>query len=801
MPKKPTATTNEITIRRFSFWEVLFRQFKNPLLLIFIISTVISFLLGQKTEAFVIWLIMSLSIILGFWNEYQAESVVNDLIKKISFTTTILRNGQKEQIPVKDVRIDDVIVLYPGSIIPADLKLILSENLEVNESILTGESLPSHKKEEDILYMGTVVTGGTAEGKVFAIGMDTKFGEISKNVAKNRPLTEFQKGLVDFSNLLAKIAGVTVVIVIAVGYFLGHPVVETVLFALTVAMGITPELLPLIVTISLSYGAKKLAKESLVVKQFVSIEDLGNMEVLCTDKTGTLTEGKISLTEFKNSKGDTDPATLQLGLLCNSAYTRKHVYGDAIDKAIWEYANEHKIKIDDKPEKLFEIPFNFENRFMSVVVKTNGKTFAICKGSPEAIIARCRLTPKEKSELEKKVKEMQENGLRTIAAASKEVKNFSPKLVKTEFRDMKFGGFMGFSDIPKKDLAEVFAKFANMGVQVKVLTGDSEIIAEKICRDVNFKFKKVLTGPEIEKLNEEELEKTVWETDIFARVTPSQKIRVVQALKRGGHTVGFLGDGVNDSPSLRTADVGISVNTAVDVAKDAASVVLLHKSLGVIAEGIHEGRVTFNNTIKFILMGTSSDFGNMISAAIASIILPFLPMAPVQFLLNDMLYDISQISIPTDNVDADQVLRPKNWDIKYIKRFMLFFGPISTVYDLLTFGVMFLVFKAHVGMFQTGWFIESLITEILVVFVIRTQKIPFWKSKPSIQFLVTCLAVVVVGLYIPFSPLSEFFGFTKLPALYFAFLMAITVTYLIFVEIGKYFLNKNTNHEIGYTAG
>lgn len=802
MPKKPTATTNEIVIKKFSFWEIFFRQFKNPLLLIFIVSTIVAFLLGQRTEALVIWLIMSLSIILGFWNEYQAESIVNDLIKKISFTTTVIRGGEKQQIPVKDVRVGDVIVLFPGSIIPADLKLILSENLEVNESIITGESLPAHKREEDILYMGTVVTGGTAEGTVFAIGMDTKFGEISKNVSKNRPLTEFQKGLINFSNLLAKIAGVTVVIVIAVGYFLGHPVVETILFALTVAMGITPELLPLIVTISLSYGAKKLAKESLIVKQFVSIEDLGNMEVLCTDKTGTLTEGKISLTEFNNLKDEQDSETLQLGLLCNSAYTRKHAYGDAIDKAIWEYANEHKIKTADKSEKLFEIPFNFENRFMSVVIKTDGKTIAICKGSPETVIARCRLTPKEKSDLEKKVKEMQERGLRTIATASKEIKVFSPKLIKTEFRDMKFGGFLGFSDIPKKDLAEVFGKFSNLGVRIKVLTGDSEIIAEKICRDVNFKFKKVLTGSEIEKLNEEELEKNVWETDIFARVTPSQKIRVVQALKRGGHTIGFLGDGVNDSPALRTADVGICVNTAVDVAKDAASVVLLHKSLKVIADGIHEGRVTFNNTIKFILMGTSSDFGNMISAAVASIILPFLPMAPVQFLLNDVLYDISQISIPTDNVDVDQVLRPKNWDIKYIKKFMLFFGPISTVYDLLTFGVMFIVFKAHSGMFQTGWFIESLITEILVVFVIRTQKIPFWKSKPSYQFLLTCLAVVALGLYIPFSPLAEFFGFTPLPILYFAFLMGITVTYLMFVEIGKYFLNKNTiNHEIGYTAG
>lgn len=787
---------NEIKVNKFSAWEILIRQFKNPLLLIFLISTIVAFLLGQKTEAFVIWLVMAISIILGFWNEFQAESIVNDLIKKISFTTTIIHNGIKEQIPVRDVRVSDVIVLYPGSIIPADLKLTLSENLEVNESILTGESLPLKKKEGDTLYMGTVVTSGTAEGTVFAIGMDTKFGEISGQVSKNRPLTEFQKGLKDFSTLLARIAGVTVLIVIVLGYLLGHPVVETILFALTVAMGITPELLPLIVTISLSYGAKKLAKESLIVKQFVSIEDLGNMEVLCTDKTGTLTEGKISLSTYQNTKGEKDNRTLQLGLICNSAFTHKHVFGDSIDKSIWEYANAEGIKIEGKFKKLFEIPFNFENRFMSVVVGSDDKEIVVCKGAPEAILARCKLRPSERTRLEKTVRDLQSDGLRTIAVASKEIKSFNPKLIKTEFKDLEFGGFLGFSDVPKKDLEEVFKKFTDLGVKVKVLTGDSEIIAEKICKDVNFIYKKVLIGPDIEKLNEEELASKVWETDIFARVTPSQKIRIVMALKKGKHTVGFLGDGVNDSPALHMADVGISVNTGVDVAKDAASVVLLHKSLGVIADGVHEGRVTFNNTIKFILMGTSSDFGNMVSAAAASVVLPFLPMTPVQFLLNDILYDVSQLSIPTDNVDADQILRPKNWDINYIKRFMIIFGIIGTAYDFLTFGVMYFVFHARGSLFQTGWFVTSFITEVLVVFVIRTRKIPFWKSTPSLPFLATCLAVVALGLYLPFSPFSNYLGFKPLPALYFGFLIGITLTYLIFVEIGKFFLNRDRQAKI-----
>jgi Mg2+-importing ATPase len=775
---------NEIKVNKYSAWTIFIRQFKNPLLLIFIISTIVAFFLGQKTEAFVIWLVMTISVFLGFWNEFQAESIVHDLIKKISFTTTIIRNGIKEQIPVREIQINDLIVLYPGSIIPADLKLTLSENLEVNESILTGESLPLKKVEDDPVFMGTVVTGGTAEGVVMAIGMNTKFGEISKNVSKNRPLTEFQRGLSDFSTLLARIAGITVLIVIVLGYFLGHPIIGTILFALTVAMGITPELLPLIVTISLSYGAKKLAKKSLIVKQFVAIEDLGNMEVLCTDKTGTLTEGKISLSEVS-------PRALQLGLICNSAFTHKHVFGDSIDKSIWEYANLHEIKVEDKTEKLYEIPFNFENRFMSVVVRQKGWEKLICKGSPEAILARCKLPPGERTRLEKKVRDMQGNGLRTIAVASKWIKDFNPKLVKTEFNDLEFGGLLGFSDVPKRDLIEVFKRFEDLGVKVKILTGDSEIIAEKICKDVNFVYKKVLTSDQIEKMSEEDLAGEVWETDIFAKVTPSQKIRIVQALKKGDHTVGFLGDGVNDSPALHTADVGISVNTGVDVAKDAASVVLLHKSLAVIADGVHEGRVIFNNTIKYILMGSSSSFGNMVSAAGASVILPFLPMTPVQFLLNDILYDVSQLSIPTDNVDPDQILRPKNWDIDYIKRFMIIFGLIGTTYDFLTFGVMYFVFHARGPLFQTGWFVTSFITEVLVVFVIRTRKIPFWKSKPSLPFLATCLAVVAIGLYLPFSPLSTYFGFMPLPKLYFGFLLGITLTYLVFVEIGKHFLNKD----------
>jgi Mg2+-importing ATPase len=784
------SATNEIKRQKFNAWIVLFRQFKNPLLLIFIVATIVSYALGQNIEATVIWIIMAVSILLGFWNEYQAGKIVNDLIKRISLTTTVIRNGVRETISVRNVRTGDLVEIFPGSIVPADVKLEAAEHLEVNESLLTGESLPSAKNKGDAVYMGTVVTGGVGRGTVTAIGMDTKFGKISKDVSKNRPETEFQKGLRSFSTLLAKIAGVAVVAIIILGAFLHHPIVETVLFALTVAMGITPELLPLIVTLSLSYGAKRLAKKNVIIKQFVSVEDLGNMEVICSDKTGTLTEGKISLQSYVNKEGGTDEKVLDMALTCNSIFVHQQVFGGSIDRTIWEFAESKKYKVKEKYKKIYQIPFNFENRFMTIVVESNKQKLLICKGSPEAILNHSKVTSDEKGQIEKRLNEFQKRGLRTIAVAWKSLESFDEKNIKDDIKDLDFKGILTFSDIPKKDLAAVFGNFERLRVKVKIITGDNEVVTQRICDDVGFKYKDILLGPEIAKMSDPKLAEVVWKIDIFARVTPSQKTRVIEALKKGGHTVGYLGDGVNDGPALRAADIGISVNTAVDVAKDAASVVLLRKSLTVIADGVTEGRIIFNNTIKYILMGTSSDFGNMLSASAASIFLPFLPMTPVQVLLTDILYDVSQLSIPTDRVDSDQIVRPKRWDLGYIKKFMWVFGPISTIYDFLTFAVMYFAFAARGKFFQTGWFVESLVTEILVVFVIRTRKIPFFRSRPSLPILATCLSVVAIGLFLPFSPLASYLDFMPLPAVYFEFMLMVAATYLIFVEIGKFFLNK-----------
>lgn len=742
---------------------VFLRQFKNPLLLVFIIATFVSFLLGQRFEAFVILFIMFISVLLGFWNEYRAEKVVKDLLKRITFYVDVERNGRTMKILASDVLVGDLVSLEAGSIVPADLVLIQSRGLSVNESILTGESFPVDKNNDDFVYMGTVIEGGFAKGVVKIIGQNTKFGKISKEISKIRPETSFQKGLREFSYLLARIAAIAVIFIVVINFYLGKPVVETALFALTIAMGITPELLPLIVTLTLSHGAKILAKKGVVVKEFNTIEDLGNMEVLCTDKTGTLTEGKITLQSYENLKGEKDDEVLKMALLCS-------IRKDTINQSIKAYAKINNFKLDTDHEIIEENPFDFEKRFSSVKIKKGNKVFTVKKGSPEVIF-------KTKEHLEL-VKSLELQGLRIIGVSVDD----APL------------GFLTFFDTPKKDLHEAFERFKALGVAIKIITGDNENVTKKICDDVGFKYNGVLTSNEIEKMSDIELSKKVMETDIFARVTPSQKMRIIQAFKSFKHSVGYIGDGINDGPSLRFADVGISVNTGVDVAKDSASVVLENKNLTSVAIGIKVGRITFENTIKYILMGASSDFGNMVSAGVGSLFLPFLPMMPVQVLINDMLYDFSQTGIPNDNVDVDEIRKPKSWNVDYIKKFMILFGLIGTAYDLITFAVMYFVFHARGSYFQTGWFVTSFVTQILVVFVIRTRKIPFWKSKPDPMFAFTCLATVVFALYLPFSPLASYFSFTTLPWKYFIFLIFLSITYLGLVEAGKYYLNHETSN-------
>jgi Mg2+-importing ATPase len=783
----PAQEKNEIKLHGFSIPVLLLRQLKNPLLTILVVASIVSFLVGGRTDSIIILGIILLSVSLSFWNEYSAEKTVSDLLKKISLTALVVRNGQKLEIPVRDIVVGDTVFLSTGSIVPADIQLASHNNLEINESVLTGESFPvaktGHGPEGSgpLAYMGTLVTNGTGTGQVIAIGRHTKFGQIAVDLSSVPPETQFQKGLGSFGGLLVRVFTIMALVIFIVNALLGHPIIDSILFSLAIAVGLTPELLPVVVTVSLSHGARLLAKKEVVVKHLVAIENLGNMDVICTDKTGTLTEGKISLVSIT-------PSLLRLALLCNNAVVHHRIFGDAIDTAIWEYAHAHNYRLPEHITKVAEEPFNYDRRAMFTV--TNDYTF-ILKGSPETILDTCQLSPGRRTSLLNKFHQLSRNGYRVIALAHKTVPQKS-RYSFADAREMEFAGFISFTDIPKKTVRHAFDRLEELGVAIKIVTGDNELVTQQVCFEADIPCKKILLGSQIASLSDEKLQQAVWTTDAFARVTPEQKLRIINALKVGGHTVGFMGDGINDGPALHAADVGISVNSAVDVAKDTASVVLLRKDLSVIAEGVIEGRKIFNNTIKYILMGTSSNFGNMFSAAGASFFLPFLPMTPAQILLNNSLYDLSEITIPTDNVDPETTLRPTHWDTKLIKKYMLFFGPISSLYDFLTFGVMLFVFHARNALFQTGWFIESLITQSMVIFIIRTARSPSYRSRPSTQLTLTTIGVVAAGILLPFSPLAHIFSFVSPPPLYFGILIVMTITYLILVEIGKAHLNRTT---------
>lgn len=796
--------SNVIHKRNINIFSMFLRQFKdNPLLIILIIATSVSYVLGQEISSYYIFAMILLSVFLGLWNEYSAEKTVDSLLKKISRTALVVRNGEKMEIPLSQLTIGDIVLLTEGNIIPADLSLIETRNLEVNESVLTGESATVYKNSDplksspsgisamtNIAFMGTSVDTGSGKGIVIGIGKNTEFGKIAKSTLYIKPETDFQLGLANFGRLLVKVILImTIAIFIINSIIVGRAFLESLLFALAIAVGLTPELLPVIVTVSLSHGAGKLAKKKVIAKQLISIENLGNMDILCTDKTGTLTEGNIELTDIYSEKGKKDQSLLQKALLCNSAFIHHKVIGGGIDAAIWRYAQKNNIDLAQNIIRLDDEPFDFRRKMMFSVVEDQEGTVLLVKGMPESILQFCN-NGINKSKLKEKLLSLNRNGLRTIAIGEKKIAK-KDSYSWDDVKNIAFSGYITFRDTPKITAKEALQKLRHLNVRIKVITGDNEIVTEKICREVGMNFSGIVTGDKLEGVTDTMMEEIVEKTDVFARVTPGQKLAIISAAKRKGHTVGFLGDGINDIPSLRNSDVGISVNTAIDVAKEASSIVLLHKSLDVIAEGIMEGRRTFTNTIKYILMGTSSNFGNMFSAAGASFFLPFLPMTPLQILLTNGLYDMSQLSLPTDNVDLESLVKPRHWNINFIKDYMLFFGPISSLYDFLIFGVMIFIFHARGALFQTGWFIESIATEILVVFVIRTSKTPFFLSKPSKWLAFTCLGIVATGIVLPFTPLSFPLGFVTPPPLYFIILIFLVLSYLFLVEtLKKIFLKK-----------
>ncbi len=796
---------NIIHQRKVNFLTIFLRQFTgNPLIIILAAATFISYLLGQHISSYYIFVLIIASVFLGLWNEYSAVRTVDTLLKKISPTALVERHGEKLEIPVTQLTIGDIVLLSQGSIIPADLRLIQTKDLAANQSSLTGEAKTVFKTYEalktepksstnidNIGYMGTTVESGSGQGVVIRIGKDTEFGKIAQTTSFVRPLTDFQKGLSRFGDLIIKVILIMTIAIFAINWLLGHALIDSMLFSLAIAVGLTPELLPVIVTVSLAHGAGKLAKKHIVVKQLISIENLGNMDVLCTDKTGTITEGKIDVIDFFDIHEKKNPEILDLALLCNSAIVHHKVLGNAIDVSLWEYALKNNITVKHDIKKLDGEEFDYNRKAMYTIIEEDNEITLIAKGAPDNIIVLCKDIPNKKA-LHQRLINLNNSGLRMVALATKKLKK-KAEYTWDDVTDLTFQGYVTFLDIPKKSAKEALEKLHNLSVQTKIITGDNEIITQRICREVGIPFKQVLLGSELANLSDEAFMAKVNDIDIFARVSPDQKLRIIETLQKHGHTVGYMGDGINDLPSLHSADVGISVNTAVDVAKDAAAVVLLRKGLDVIADGIIEGRKTFSNTIKYILMATSSNFGNMFSAAGASFFLPFLPMTPLQILLTNGIYDVSQLSIPSDNVDAESLVKPRHWNIDFIKNYMIFFGPLSSIFDFATFGIMLFVFHAKGSLFQTGWFIESIATEILVVFVIRTSRTPFFFSRPGKWLVITCLSLALIGVLLPFTPIASTLGLVIPPMRYFGILIFLIGAYLFLVETVKNVFLKRFN--------
>jgi P-type Mg2+ transporter len=774
---------------------VLVRQLRNPLLILLVAAALTSFAVGERTSALIILAIICLSVGLGFFNEYRSELAVEALHSQLRHSALAVRDGEPVAVDVTELVPGDVVRLAVGDVVPADLRLLAADGLECDEAVLTGESLPAEKRSDPITapessldlsscaFMGTVVREGSGLGVVVCTGGRTEFGAIALQLGERQPQTAFQLGLRDFSLLLVRVTAVLAGSILVINVVLGRSLLDSVLFALAIAVGLTPQLLPAIVTISLSTGAKRLAERKVVVKRLVSIEDLGNIVVLFTDKTGTLTEGAITFAAALDAAGRPSDAILRAGLLCNDATFSdgRLIGGNQLDQALWQAPGAHGAGTE-RARRLAAHPFDYQRRLASVLVEDDrGERQVIVKGAPEIVLAHCSdVVPAAQATLDAQFAA----GSRVIAVATRPGDGRTT-LTADDEHDLELAGFLTFVDRPKADARGALDRLRRLDVAVKVITGDNDRVAQKVCAEIGLAVGGTLTGAQIDRLGDEQLAAVLPQTTLFARVTPEQKSRIIKAQRALGSTVGFLGDGVNDAVALHDADVGISVQTATDVAKDAADIVLLDKDLEILAGGVVEGRRIFANTIKYVLMGTSSNFGNMFSAGGASLFLSFLPMLPTQILLNNLLYDASELTIPTDNVDDEQLQRPAHWDTTFIRRFMTFFGPISSIFDFATFGIMIWVFNAHARLFRSGWFVESLATQSLVIFAIRTRRVPFFHSRPSTPLALATTISVAIGVALPFSPLAPVLGFTALPAGFLAALAAMIVVYLVLIELGK----------------
>ena len=832
---------------------------RNPLVILLGVLSIVTFASAQETSDYAGGIVMVAMVVLGvalrFVQESRADAAAAKLKAMISVTTTVVRGGRPIEIPLGDVVPGDVIKLAAGDMIPADLRIVTAKDLFLTQASLTGESLPAEKSEQReaasdkspleygcICYLGTSVESGAALGVVATTGRDTYFGTMASSITGAAPPTSFDKGISRFTWLMIRLMMVMVPLVFLINAlskqvggesfafgtwaWLTHRAWgEAFMFSLAVAVGLTPEMLPMIVSVCLSKGALAMSSKKVIVKRLNSIQNFGAMDVLCTDKTGTLTLDRVILEKHCDVVGEKSERVL------NDAYLISHFQTglkNVLDRAILAHAEVHQHLMIDRYRKLDELPFDFSRKMMSVVVGSEaGGIELLCKGAPEAVFDRCtsfelqgEILPMDRvliEDLKEEYQRLSADGFRVLAVATKKL----DKLVtctREDERELVLKGYVAFLDPPKETARSAVAALQRHGVTVKVLTGDNDLVTRKICSEVGINTEHVLLGKQVEAQSDEELAASVEGVNVFARLSPLHKQRVILALRNKGHVVGFMGDGINDAPGLRAADVGISVDTAVDIAKESADVILLEKSLMVLEEGVLEGRKVFANIIKYVRMGASSNFGNMFSVLGASALFPFMPMRPIQVLTNNLLYDFSQVPIPTDEVDPEQITKPRPWQIDEIKRFILFIGPISSIFDYTTYFIMWLVFKCYLleklmppphvsaallsqldpgrgagstyaaALFQTGWFVESLMTQTLIIHVIRTNKIPFLQSRASWTLILTTLAIMAVGAYLPASPLGGYLGFAPLPPLYWPLLVVTLIGYMLATQLIKRWL-------------
>ncbi|MDD5340873.1 MAG: magnesium-translocating P-type ATPase [Patescibacteria group bacterium] len=796
-------------------WEIFARQFKSTLVLILAVAAVVSFFLGEHLSAAVILLMVFLGAGLSFFQEYRAEKVLQALKKYLTLKVRVLRNGQVAEIDSKELVPGDIVYLDIGDVIPADIRLIELKDMTTDESVLTGESLPVLKEVtvvskqysvpqylHNMAFMGTSVSSGSGNGVVVATGKNTFFGETSKYLQEKNE-TDFQKNIKKFSNFLLKVILSMAVFIFLGNVLLGKSIIDFLLFSLALAVGITPELLPLVITIALSSGAVRMSKKMVIIKRLISVEDLGNIDTLCCDKTGTLTEGKISLIDYIDWNGQRDSKILLYGLICNSADIKaKHkVFTNPLDKAIWDNEGVKQLELVlGKMVCLDKIEFDFERKRQSSVTKDGDRLDLLVKGAPESVLSvstnieisgeKRSLDAKLKAEFNERVVNYEKSGYRVIAVAKKQIKKEAAEVV--DEKDLTLVGFLLFLDPAKQTAKEALRKFNELGVDIKIITGDSAVVTQKICSEVGLSIveNKIILGEDLDKLNPQQFEEYSHRYNIFARTTPEQKFKIVTSLNKEGRIVGFLGDGVNDAPALKAADVGISVDTGTSIAKEAADIILLRKSLRVLAEGITEGRKTFGNITKYILNTVSSNYGNMMTVALSSFWFSFVPLLPSQILLNNFLSDMSMLTISTDNVDDEFVRKPKRWNIKLISRFMLYFGPISTIFDLITIGFLIFIFRASIDLFRTAWFVESTFSQIIVIFFLRS-KLPFYKSRPSKSLFIAVFLVVAFALFITYTSFGRsFFGFTNMPISVLIMIFFVLIFYYAAAEIAKRILYK-----------